>query len=36
MHAYISRTAMIFDAKISLNEATKSINSQTNIKSSLA
>ena len=33
MHTDISRTAMIFEAKISLHEVTKSINSQTNNKS---
>ena len=35
MHTDISRTAMIFEAKISLHEVTKSINSQTNNKSSM-
>ena len=34
MHTDISRTAMIFEAKISLHEVTKSINSQTINKSS--
>ena len=34
MHTDISRTAMIFEAKIPLHEVTKSINSQTNNKSS--
>ena len=33
MHANISRTAMIFKTEISLHEAIKSINSQTNKKS---
>ena len=33
MHTDISRTAMIFEAKISLYEVTKSINSETNNKS---
>ena len=36
MHTDISRTAMLFEAKISLHEITKSINSQTNNKSPLA
>ena len=36
MHIDISRTAMIFDTKISLHEVTESINSQTNNKSSIA
>ena len=35
MHTDISRTAMIFEAKISLHEVTKSINPQTNNKSSM-
>ena len=35
MHTDISRTAMIFEAKISLYEITKSINSETNNKSSM-
>ena len=33
MHTDISRTAMVFEAKISLHEVTKFINSQTNNKS---
>ena len=33
MRTNISRTAMIFETKISLHEITKSINSQTNKKS---
>ena len=36
MHADISRTAIIFEPKISLHEVTKSINSQTNNKFSMA
>ena len=36
MHTDISKTAMIFEAKISLHEVTKSINSQTNNISSMA
>ena len=36
MHANISKTAMSFEAKISLHEVTKSINSQKNNKSSMA
>ena len=36
MHTDISKTVMIFEAKISLHEVTKSINSQTNNKSSMA
>ena len=36
MHTYISRTAMIFEGKMSLHEVKKSINSQTNSKSSMA
>ena len=36
MHTDISITAMIFEAKISLHEVTKSINPQTNNKSSMA
>ena len=35
MHTDISRTAMVFEAKISLHEVTKFINSQTNNKSSM-
>ena len=35
MHTDISRTAMIFEAKTSLYEVTKSINSETNNKSSM-
>ena len=35
MHTDISRTAMIFEAKISLYEVTKSINSETNNKPSM-
>ena len=35
-HTNISRTAMIFEAIISLYEVTKSINSLTNSKSSMA
>ena len=34
MHTNISRMAMIFETEISLHEVTKSINSQTNNKSS--
>ena len=36
MRKDISRTSMIFKAKISLYEVTKSINSQANNKSSMA
>ena len=36
MHTDISRTAMFFATGISLHEVTKSINSQTNNKSSMA
>ena len=36
MHTDISRTAMVFEAKIFLYEVTKSISSQTNNKSSMA
>ena len=36
MHTGISGTAMIFETEISLHEVTKSINSQTNNKSSMA
>ena len=36
MHTNISRMAMIFETEISLHEVTKSINSQTNNKSSMA
>ena len=36
MHTDISRTALIFEAKKSSHEVTKSINSQTNNKSSIA
>ena len=36
MHTKISRTAMIFETKISIYEVTKSINSQTNNKFSMA
>ena len=36
MHANISRTSMIFDTEIFLHEVAKSINSQTNNKSSIA
>ena len=36
MHTDISRTGMIFEAKISLHEVPKSINFQTNDKSSMA
>ena len=36
MHTDVSRTAMIFEAKTSLHEVTKSINPQTNNKSSMA
>ena len=36
MHTDISRTEMIFEAKISSHEVTKSINSQTNNKFSMA
>ena len=35
MHIDISRTAVFFEAKISLHEVTKSINSQENNKSSM-
>ena len=36
MHTDVSRTEMIFEAKTSLHEVTKSINPQTNNKSSMA
>ena len=36
MHTDISRTGTIFEAKISFHEVTKSINSETNSKSSMA
>ena len=36
MHTDISSIAMIFEAKISLHEVTKSINSETNNKYSMA
>ena len=36
MHTDISRTALIFEAKTSSHEVTKSINSQTSNKSSMA
>ena len=36
MHTNISRTAMIFETKISIYEVTKSINSQTNNNFSMA
>ena len=36
MHTDISGTAMILEAKLSLYDITKSINSQTNNKSSMA
>ena len=36
MHTDISITAIIFEPKRSLHEVTKSINSQTNNKSSMA
>ena len=36
MHTNISRTAMIFETKISIYEVAKSINSQTNNKFSMA
>ena len=35
MYTDISRSAMLSEAKISLHEVTKSINSQTNNKSSM-
>ena len=35
MHTDISKTAVIFEAKIYLHEVTKSINSQINNKSSM-
>ena len=36
MHTDITRTAKIFETKISLHKITKSINSQTNNESSMA